>query len=96
MKNYFVYILSSKKNGTLYIGVTSDLHQRILQHKNKEFDGFTAKYNITILVYYEEYSDIVDAIKREKNLKEWRRSWKLNLIEKNNPQWEELSIPRFF
>jgi len=91
-----VYILTSKKNGTLYIGVTSDLHIRIAQHKNKKFDGFTSEYNINILVYYEIYSDILDAIKREKNIKEWRRSWKLNLIEKDNPQWKELPIPEFF
>ena len=91
-----MYISTSKKNGTLYIGVTSDLHTRITQHKNKEFDGFTSEYNINILVYYEIYSNILDAIKREKNIKEWRRSWKLNLIEKDNPQWKELPIPEFF
>ena len=69
LKTYYVYILASKKNGTLYTGVTSDLQQSITQHKNKEFDGFTSEYNINILVYYEIHSEIIDAIKREKNIK---------------------------
>jgi putative endonuclease len=86
----YVYILASKRNGTLYTGVTSDLPKRIYQHKEKMFSGFTDKYNVKFLVYYEVYDDILDAIAREKRLKRWRRSWKLELIEKMNPQWNDL------
>ena len=90
MKSYYVYILASKRNGTLYIGVTSDLVRRIDEHKNKRIAGFTSKYNVNLLVHYEEFEDIDYAIHREKRLKEWPRQWKLNLIEKNNPYWEDL------
>lgn len=90
MKSYFVYILASERNGTLYIGVTSDLVKRIWEHKNKLADGFTEKYGADKLVYYEETSDVNSAIAREKQLKNWQRKWKLELIEKNNPQWEDL------
>ena len=91
MKQYFVYILASKRNGTLYIGVTSNLEKRIFEHKNKLIKGFTEKYNLKILVYYEITSDINSAIRREKQLKKWNRKWKLELIEKSNPKWTDLS-----
>jgi len=91
MKNYFVYILASKKNGTLYIGVTNDLIRRTYEHKNNLADGFTKKYNVKILVYYEHTENIESAITREKQMKEWQRSWKIKLIEKDNPTWRDLS-----
>lgn len=90
MKNYYVYILSSQRNGTLYIGVTSNLSRRIWEHKNKFIKGFTAKYGVNKLVHYEAYQDVNIAIQREKRLKEWPRKWKLHLIEKNNPYWNDL------
>src|SRR3989344_1417748 len=89
-KTYFVYILSSKPNGTLYIGVTSDLGKRIWEHKQKIVKGFTKKYSVDKLVYYEEFANINDAILREKRLKKWNRDWKLDLIEKLNPCWSDL------
>ena len=85
-----VYILASQKNGTLYIGVTGNLVQRIWQHKNDLVEGFTKRYGIHMLVYYELHSDINSAITREKQLKKWNREWKLGLIEQNNPQWQDL------
>ena len=91
MKNYYVYILASKKNGTLYIGVTNDLIKRIYEHKNKLTEGFTCKYQVNRLVYYETTSEITVALRREKQLKNWKRDWKIELIEKNNPQWKDLS-----
>lgn len=87
---YSVYILASKFNGTLYIGVTNDLIKRTWQHRNKLVEGFSAKFNISMLVYYEEYLDVRDAIEREKRMKKWNRQWKINLIEKNNPLWNDL------
>ena len=88
---YFVYILASKRNGTLYIGVTNNLLTRTLGHKlKKTSNSFTAKYNINILVYYESYQFIQDAIEREKELKGWNRRWKIKLIEKENPTWKDL------
>ena len=90
MKNYYVYILASKKNGTLYVGVTSNLKQRLYQHKHNSNLGFTRKYNVKLLVYFEIYSDAKEAIAREKQLKWWKRSWKIDLIEKNNPLWKDL------
>ncbi|MFA6423512.1 MAG: GIY-YIG nuclease family protein [Patescibacteria group bacterium] len=90
MKNYYLYILASSKNGTLYIGVTGDLIKRIWQHKQKIVEGFTKKYNISMLVYFEEYPNPKEAIKREKNIKAWQRKWKISLIEKNNPNWNDL------
>jgi putative endonuclease len=89
-KEYYVYILSSKRNGTLYIGVTSGLAKRVYEHKNNIIDGFTKKYNVHSLVYYEMMNDVECAIRREKQLKKWNRKWKINLIEKNNPYWEDL------
>ncbi len=89
-KQYYVYILASKKYGVLYIGVTDNLIKRIYQHKQKLVEGFTKKYNINKLVYYEITSDIKSAIWREKCLKKWNRKWKIELIEKNNPIWNDL------
>ena len=88
---YFVYILASKKNGVLYIGVTNDLTRRVFEHKNKVTKGFTSRYNVNKLVYFEEFSDINEAIKREKQLKKWNRQWKIGLIEKGNPKWMDLA-----
>lgn len=90
MKQPCVYILASKKNGTLYIGVTSNLIQRIWQHKNKQVAGFTEKYNVHLLVYYEQHETMESAIGREKQMKKWKRDWKISLIEKDNPQWRDL------
>ncbi len=86
----FVYIMASKRNGTLYIGVTSDLLGRVWQHRGGTFPGFTKTYNIKLLVYYEDFGDIRDAIQREKTLKHWVRRWKVELIEKSNPNWDDL------
>jgi len=88
-KQYYVYILGNEKP-TLYIGVTSDLIKRINEHKQKVVKGFTQKYSIDKLLYFEIYADIHDAIKREKKLKNWHRSWKLNLIKSDNPKFEDL------
>ncbi len=85
-----VYILSNKRNGTLYIGVTSDLIQRVWQHKNKPVSGFTQKYNLHQLVYFEVCESMETAIQLEKRLKKWNRKWKLELIEKSNPEWRDL------
>ncbi|MBV6341873.1 GIY-YIG nuclease family protein [Candidatus Magnetobacterium casensis] len=90
MKQYFVYILASKKNGTLYIGVTSDLIKRVYEHKNDLTDGFTKKYGVHKLVYYETAEDINSMIAREKQLKRWKRDWKIQLIESVNPMWDDL------
>jgi putative endonuclease len=90
-KQYYVYIRASKRNGTLYIGVTNNLNRRDAEHKTKVSSGFTKKYNVNILVYYEVYDFVEDAIKREKAMKKWNRAWKLELIEKENPDWNDLS-----
>ncbi len=90
MKTYYVYILASKRNGTLYIGVTNDLIKRVYEHKNNLIEGFTNKYKVHRLVYYETTSEITSALHREKQLKKWKRAWKIELIEKNNPQWKNL------
>ncbi|MDK1021979.1 MAG: GIY-YIG nuclease family protein [Candidatus Hydrogenedentes bacterium] len=90
MTEYWVYILTNK-SGTLYIGVTSDIHKRIHQHKEKQIEGFTKKYNIDQLVYCETHQSIHDAIRREKQLKGWLRAKKIALIEKSNPEWRDLS-----
>jgi len=90
MKLYYIYILASKKNGTLYIGITSDLIKRVYEHKHGLIEGFTKKYNAHKLVYYETTQDIRNAIKREKQLKAWKRQWKIELIEKQNPKWNDL------
>ena len=85
-----VYILSSKRNGTLYIGVTPDLVQRVWQHKNDFVDGFTKRYGVHNLVWYELHGTMESAITREKALKRWKRAWKIELIEKSNPRWKDL------
>jgi len=90
MRRSYIYILASQKNGTLYIGVTNDLMRRVWEHKNKVNKGFTSKYNVTKLVYYEEFDYIGEAILREKTLKKWKRKWKLELIESINPYWDDL------
>ena len=89
-KTYFVYILASKRNGTIYVGVTSDLIKRVWEHKNKFVKGFAEKYDVTMLVYYEVFHDPENAIKREKRLKNYKRKWKIDLIEKENPGWSDL------
>ena len=90
-KQYYVYILASKRNGTLYIGMTSNLIKRVWQHKNKFIPGFTEKYNVIDLVYYEIHEDPINAIIREKQIKKWNRAWKISLIESDNPEWSDLS-----
>jgi putative endonuclease len=89
-KQYFVYILASKRHGTLYIGMTSNLIRRVWQHKNEIIDGFTKEYGVKQLVYFEVYGHVEDAILREKRLKKWNRKWKIRLIERNNPEWNDL------
>ena len=89
-KQFWVYILASKKNGTLYTGVTSNLPKRVWEHKNGVVPGFTERYGVKHLVYFEAYSDPETAIIREKRLKKWTRKWKLRLIEKRNPKWKDL------
>ncbi|MBI4209492.1 MAG: GIY-YIG nuclease family protein [Deltaproteobacteria bacterium] len=85
-----VYILASKRNGTLYIGVTSDLPKRVWEHRNDEVEGFTKRYGVHRLVYYELHEDMESAIRREKQVKKWNRAWKLEWIEKQNPEWRDL------
>lgn len=87
---YYIYILTSKPYGTLYIGVTNDLVRRVWEHKNDFVEGFTRKYGIHTLIYYEQCENIESAITREKQLKKWKRRWKLDLIEKMNPGWKDL------
>ena len=87
-----VYILASKRNGTLYIGVTSNLIKRVYEHKNDLVDGFAKKYSVHNLVYYETTEDITSATRREKQLKKWKRKWKIELIEKHNPDWRDLYL----
>ena len=91
LKSYYVYILTNKTNNVLYIGVTNDLERRVYEHKNKLVEGFTAKYNLSKLVYFEETESIESAILREKQLKRWHRDWKINLIKENNPEFNDLS-----
>jgi len=88
---YYVYILTNKFNKVLYIGVTNNLARRVFEHKNKLVEGFTERYNLMKLVYYEVTPNIESAIKREKQLKNWHRNWKINLITQFNPEWEDLS-----
>ncbi|MCJ7803978.1 MAG: GIY-YIG nuclease family protein [Desulfobacterales bacterium] len=91
MRQYYVYILTNKTNKVLYIGVTNNLVRRIFEHKNKLVEGFTKKYNPSKLVYYEVTNDINSALEREKQLKNWHRDWKINLINSFNPVWADLS-----
>ncbi len=89
-KNPAVYLLANKRNGTLYVGVTSDLVKRIWEHKQDFVDGFCRKYGIHTLVYFEQHDDMIQAITREKQIKKWNRAWKIELIEKNNAEWRDL------
>lgn len=89
-KQFYVYILATKRNGTFYVGITSDLAKRIWEHKNEIADGFTKKYGIKTLVYYEVFTDPENAIRREKRLKKWTRQSKMQIIESINPQWKDL------
>ena len=90
MSYYYVYILASKRNGTLYTGFTSNLPRRVSDHKNDFVQGFTKRYGVHTLVYYEACEDRESALGREKQIKEWKRHWKLELIEKHNPEWKDL------
>jgi putative endonuclease len=89
-RSYYVYILASRIGGTLYIGVTNDLVRRVGEHKLKMAQGFTKKHDVTRLVYFEQFDDIENAIRREKRLKKWNRAWKIRLIEELNPNWDDL------
>lgn len=91
VNQFYVYILASQKNGTIYIGVTNDLERRVFEHKNKVNPGFTSKYNVDKLVCFEAFGFIKDAIRREKQLKKWNRQWKINLIEEENKDWKDLA-----
>lgn len=91
MKSYYVYILASKPNGTLYIGVTNDLARRMYEHRSGLVEGFTKQYSVHLLVYFEETTDIRSAIERETCLKRWKRDWKKDLIERSNPEWDDLA-----
>jgi putative endonuclease len=88
---YFVYLLASKVRGTLYIGVTNDLQRRVYEHKKANLKSFTKKYGVNMLVYFETFQDVKEAIKREKNLKKWKRAWKIKLIENDNSNWNDLA-----
>jgi len=90
MKLPCVYIVASRRNGTLYVGVTSDLLKRVWQHKNDLAEGFTKQYGVHMLVWYESHETLESAIKREKNIKKWNRKWKLDLVERSNPKWKDL------
>jgi len=90
MNQYYVYILASKRNGTLYVGVTKDLVRRVYEHKNNVIEGFTKKYGVHFLIYFECFNDVNEAICREKCIKRWKRVWKMRLIEENNPNWCDL------
>ena len=87
---FYVYLLASRRHGTLYLGVTSDLMRRVHQHKTQSLPGFTPQYGVDRLVWFEAYDDPADAIAREKQLKKWRRDWKIRLIEEQNPDWHDL------
>ena len=88
---YYVYILASKRNGTIYIGMTNDLERRVYEHKTGIVKGFTQKYDVSMLVYFEEFQQVEQAIERENNMKKWKRNWKLKLIEEDNPNWHDLA-----
>ncbi|GAA4356893.1 GIY-YIG nuclease family protein [Kangiella marina] len=92
MKEYYVYIMASKKGGVIYIGVTGNLVKRAYQHRKGLVEGFTKKYQVKKLVYFESSNDINDCLRREKQLKAWRRQWKVTLIESSNPEWNDLSV----
>tara|TARA_B110000503_G_C7085273_1_gene386991 strand:+ start:850 stop:1125 length:276 start_codon:yes stop_codon:yes gene_type:complete len=86
-----VYVITNKKDGVLYIGVSNDLERRMFEHKNKLVEGFSSRYNLDKLIYFEVYQYVSDAIKREKSLKKWKREWEINLIVEENPDWKDLS-----
>ena len=88
----WVYLMASQPRGTLYLGVTSDLMNRVQQHRTGQFEGFTARYDVKRIVWNEAYPDITDAIRREKAMKSWKREWKIRLIEEHNPQWLDLAV----
>jgi putative endonuclease len=90
VSSYYVYILTNARNTTLYTGITNNLVRRVYEHKNNQIEGFTRRYRTNKLVYFEETTDALSAITREKQIKKWRRRWKIELIEKNNPQWRDL------
>ena len=90
MRGAWVYIMASRRNGTLYVGVTSNIQRRVYEHREGLIEGFTKKYGIKMLVWYEQHDTIQAAIQREKNIKHWPRRWKLELIEKHNPTWRDL------
>jgi putative endonuclease len=90
MKTYYVYIMASQRNGTLYVGMTNNLQTRVYQHKNNLVDGFTKEHNVHLLVYFEQSNDINAALTREKQIKHWKRAWKLRLIEESNSNWKDL------
>jgi putative endonuclease len=90
--SYWVYILASDRNGTLYVGVTNDLYRRVMEHREGLVPGFTKRYCVKRLVYFEEHGHVEAAIAREKSIKRWRRAWKLQLIEQANPQWRDLWV----
>lgn len=92
MREYYVYLLASKRNGTLYIGVTNDLVRRVCEHREGIASKFTARYALKILVWFEIHNDVNQAIAREKQIKAWNRAWKLRLIERENPQWHDLAV----
>ncbi|MDE5445895.1 GIY-YIG nuclease family protein [Bradyrhizobium sp. CSA207] len=87
---YYVYILASQRDGAIYVGITNDIVRRVYEHRIKAVPGFTAKYNVTRLVWFEAYDDPVSAISREKELKKWKRAWKVKSIERDNPDWDDL------
>ena len=87
---YYVYILASRRDGAIYVGITNDLARRVYEHRIKAVPGFTAQYNITQLVWFEVYDDPISAISRERELKRWKRAWKIQLIEKDNPNWNDV------
>jgi putative endonuclease len=89
-RSFYVYILASRIGGTLYIGVTNDLIRRVAEHRLKSVDSFTKKYEVARLVYFEQFEDAENAIRREKRLKKWNRAWKIRLIEESNPNWDDL------
>ncbi len=91
MYRFWIYIMSNRYRGTIYVGVTNNVYRRVPEHKTGDGGRFTSKYNLTRLVHYEEFTYVKDAIAREKQLKNWKRDWKINLIEEDNPNWDDLS-----
>ena len=90
--NFFVYLMASRRNGTLYCGVTNDLVRRVVEHREGRAEGFTARYGVSRLVWFEQHSEINEAILREKRIKKWNREWKVRLIEERNPDWRDLAV----